>query len=1043
MSETPQLARRLGAFDATMIVMGGIIGSGIFMNPYVVARQVHTPALIIGAWVAGGVIALLGAFAYAELAALRPDVGGQYAYLRDAYHPSVAFLYGWALLLIVQSGGMAAVAVTFARYAIELTGSPMPPAVVAVITLAALTMVNCFGVRSGSNTQTVLMLLKLAAILMLIFFGIWTAPASVNSQPPTVSHFDWLKFGAAMTPVMFAYGGWQTASFISGELKRPRRDLALGLLVGVIGVIAVYVGVNIVCVRVLGAAGLAETTAPASAVMRLALGERGARLIAAGIAVSTLGFLSQSMLTAPRVYYAMAADGVFFRAVAKIHPETRVPIVAIILQGAVAVVITLSGTYEQILGYVVSTDFIFFGLTGLALFIFRRRSVPHPRPPCHHRPLRPRLLGDRRRHRHPRAARQRHRLRHPRRGAGGVRRLARMAYSSRLNRADILTRLSRASGLALGAGAALGAIAVFAFAPDLRWLFDVPGGGVGLVTVTKYPKGFDYFVAIALIVVSAACSALVAVLTSRARRVAARPAPPPVLAARSRAFAVAGGIVVFAAMLLAHDHPHAFMDMFHEGEHLTPGGMMREGGRPYRDIFFLHGFAVDGGIDALTLGAPPSPMRARRMETLLNALTLAMLVPIAAELSTSLAGGIVAAIVGLAAVGAGLVPAFPWFRLAPLLVSAWGLLVHVRRRNRASIIAATLAATLGVLWSLEVGLYTFAGAAAVLAGLCIIARRDFTRAVVKYGLIALVAPLVVLLLARADVVRFARDSFVIIPSAIDATWSLPARPMPSLAKFDWEAARYYFPPVFFGFLIVLGAREAARRHREAALRIFIVAAMSVFVFRTAAGRCSWSHTRFAVPLLGVAFIAFVVEPAIRSMKFGGAWWRAPLLALLLVPAWRYFEVDANAVSTWKFVKEFRSRLVPQVGQVPMPLPRARGVYTYPQEAADLAALAQLAAALPPGPIFDLSGERALYYLLDRRPATRCPDIAMLSAPRLTSEALGQLEQNPPVFVVVEGLQVLGSLDGVHNRDRVPAIAAWVDAHYPVRQQVGRYVVALK
>ncbi|MEK6374848.1 MAG: amino acid permease [Acidobacteriota bacterium] len=375
MSPPAQLARRLGAFDATMIVMGGIIGSGIFMNPYVVARQVHTPALIIGAWAAGGVIALLGAFAYAELAALRPDVGGQYAYLRDAYHPSVAFLYGWALLLIVQSGGMAAVAATFARYAVELTGISIPPTLLAVITLIALTLINCLGVRSGSNTQTVLMLLKLAAIGMLIFFGA-TAPA--NGQQPTANGeaFDLLKFGAAMTPVMFAYGGWQTASFISGELKRPRRDLALGLLIGVGGVIAVYVAVNIVCVRMLGAEGLAQTTAPASAVMRLALGERGARLIAAGIAVSTLGFLSQSMLTAPRVYYAMAADGVFFRAVAKIHPKTHVPIVAIALQGIVAVVITLSGTYEQILGYVVSTDFIFFGLTGLALFVFRRRQPP-------------------------------------------------------------------------------------------------------------------------------------------------------------------------------------------------------------------------------------------------------------------------------------------------------------------------------------------------------------------------------------------------------------------------------------------------------------------------------------------------------------------------------------------------------------------------------------------------------------------------------------------------------------------------------------------
>jgi APA family basic amino acid/polyamine antiporter len=379
------LARRLGAFDATMIVMGGIIGSGIFINPYVVARQVHTPALIIGAWAAGGVIALLGAFVYAELAALRPEVGGQYAYLRDAYHPAVAFLYGWALLLVVQTGGMAAVAATFGKYLVELTGTRMPDAAVAVAALVLLTVINCLGVRSGSNTQSALMLLKLAAIVALIVAGFAyagpTPRASENAGPPLNTL---IRFGAAMTPVMFAYGGWQTASFISGELKRPQRDLAIGLLLGVAGVIAVYILVNVVCLRVLGPTGLAQTTTPASAVMRAVLGERGARLIAVGIAVSALGFLSQSMLTAPRVYYAMAADGVFFREVARIHPKTHVPAVAIALQGLVAIVITLSGKYEQILNYVVSVDFIFFGLTGLALFVFRRRLPPAPfRTPGH------------------------------------------------------------------------------------------------------------------------------------------------------------------------------------------------------------------------------------------------------------------------------------------------------------------------------------------------------------------------------------------------------------------------------------------------------------------------------------------------------------------------------------------------------------------------------------------------------------------------------------------------------------------------------------
>jgi APA family basic amino acid/polyamine antiporter len=378
------LARRLGAFDATMIVMGGIIGSGIFINPYVVARHVHTPLLILGAWAAGGAIALLGAFVYAELAALRPEVGGQYAYLRDAWHPSVAFLYGWALLLVVQSGGMAAVAVTFARYATELAGIPMSDALLATMTLALLTIINCLGVRSGTNTQTVLMLLKLAAIVLLVGAGIFFArPAAAHHAARAASTLG--GFAAAMTPVMFAYGGWQTASFMSGELVRPRRDLAIGLLAGVAGVITVYLAVNVICLRVLGAEGLANTTTPASAVMRLALGERGAMLIAAGIAISTLGFLSQGMLTAPRVYYAMAEDRLFFRALAKVHPATRVPVVAIALQGIVAVVIALSGTYEQILSYVVSVDFIFFGLTGLALFVFRRRMAASPdfRTPGH------------------------------------------------------------------------------------------------------------------------------------------------------------------------------------------------------------------------------------------------------------------------------------------------------------------------------------------------------------------------------------------------------------------------------------------------------------------------------------------------------------------------------------------------------------------------------------------------------------------------------------------------------------------------------------
>ena len=374
-----QLLRRVGLFDATMIVMGGIVGAGIFINPYVVARQLHTPVLILAVWCAGGVVALLGAFVYAELAARMPDVGGQYAYLREAFHPIAGFLYGWVLLLVIQTGGMAAVTVTFARYFLELTNWPLSERFVAVLTIVLLTIINCLGVRAGSRVQSVLMLLKIGAIATLIFAGLFPVRAPypvthpVLDRPPSLDLIT--AIGAAMVPVLFAFGGWQTANFIATEIKDPTRNLSRALLLGVAGVVVLYLGVNFVCVRALGPEGLAASTVPASSVMRLAMGKTGARLIALGIAVSTLGFLSQSVLTAPRVYFAMARDGLFFRAVARIDAKTHVPVVAIVLQSALTLVIALSGSYEKILNYVVSMDFIFFGLTGASVFVFRRREA--------------------------------------------------------------------------------------------------------------------------------------------------------------------------------------------------------------------------------------------------------------------------------------------------------------------------------------------------------------------------------------------------------------------------------------------------------------------------------------------------------------------------------------------------------------------------------------------------------------------------------------------------------------------------------------------
>jgi APA family basic amino acid/polyamine antiporter len=225
------------------------------------------------------------------------------------------------------------------------------------------------------------MVLKILAIVGLVVCGFWlinpnsqatSSAAPLFDRPPS---FGLLTVGgAAMVPVLFAYGGWQTSTFVAGEIKEPEKNLPRGLIIGVAGVVLLYLAVNLVCVRALGVTALAATKAPASDVMRLALGDFGARAIAAGIAISTAGFLSQSMLTAPRVYFAMAKDGLFFKSMASLHPRTRVPVLAITLQGLLAIVIALWGRYEQILNYVVSMDFIFFGLTASCIFVFRKRQ---------------------------------------------------------------------------------------------------------------------------------------------------------------------------------------------------------------------------------------------------------------------------------------------------------------------------------------------------------------------------------------------------------------------------------------------------------------------------------------------------------------------------------------------------------------------------------------------------------------------------------------------------------------------------------------------
>jgi len=368
-----------------MIVMGGIVGSGIFINPYVVAEIVRTPALILSAWVAGGAIALVGAFIYAELADRMPRVGGQYAYLREAYHPAVGFLYGWVALLVIHAGGTAAVVVTFAKY-FQLVLTSGSEKITAVVVIVMLTFINCMGVRAGGSVQNVFMVFRIIAIATVVLCGSWfiwgsSAAPHIAWQPVSdrpVSFALLSAFGAAMVPVLFGYGGWQTSNYMAGEIREPRKNLPRALILGVAGIIVLYLTVNFVYVQALSPAGLAATSTPASQVMRLAFGRAGASLVAMLIAISTVGFLSQALLSYPRLYFAMASDGLLPAWFARINARTRVPTGTIILQGAVTIAVVLLGTYEQILSYVVVMDWLFFGLTASCIFVFRAREKRNP-----------------------------------------------------------------------------------------------------------------------------------------------------------------------------------------------------------------------------------------------------------------------------------------------------------------------------------------------------------------------------------------------------------------------------------------------------------------------------------------------------------------------------------------------------------------------------------------------------------------------------------------------------------------------------------------
>ncbi|HWE99856.1 MAG TPA: amino acid permease [Caulobacteraceae bacterium] len=380
MAETPPdeipLKRAIGFFSAVMLVLSGIVGAGIFTNPAIVARSLGDPSLQMAAWAAGGLVALLGAFVYAELAARIPATGGDYAYLRDTYGPLPAFLNGWTLLLVVQTGGMAAVTIVLARNLDVLIGGGLDPRLLVVAILVLLAGVNVVGVVAGNETQTVLGVLKIVVIVAVVTAGFLAHPhfdaatAKALAARPTPLK----SFGAAVIPVVFCYGGWQTANFVAGETRDARRTLSGALVVGVVMVIVIYMLVALACVHGLGSHALGKTLTPVADLLQLAVGPLGARLAAAAVAISAAGYMSQAMLTAPRVYLAMARDGLFFRKVGEVSRGGRAPVLAIILQAIWTGALALSGEYEQILSYTVGMNYLFFALAASCLFVLRARE---------------------------------------------------------------------------------------------------------------------------------------------------------------------------------------------------------------------------------------------------------------------------------------------------------------------------------------------------------------------------------------------------------------------------------------------------------------------------------------------------------------------------------------------------------------------------------------------------------------------------------------------------------------------------------------------
>ena len=383
---TGALRRELGLFSAALLVVGGIIGSGIFFTPAETARALPSGAWVLGVWALGGVVALAGALTYAELGAMLPEAGGAYVYVREAFGKLPAFLLGWMTWLLIATGAIAAVALGFADYlgrfvATDLVGGRMG---VAAITIVVFTATNYIGVKPGTVTANLFTVAKIAALAALILVGLFApwgvAPTTVATAPvapPLAS-----GFAAAFVAVLFTIGGWQQTNMVAGEIKDPARTLPKALAVGITIVIAIYLGANIVYLKALGRDGLAGSTAVAADAARHYVGAWGARAITIAAMLSIFGFVNVALLTNARVLFALGADGAFLPAAGRVHPRFGSPHVALVMIGGWALVLLFGtgGKIGTLLDGVVFADWIFFGLGAASVFALRSSRPDLPRP---------------------------------------------------------------------------------------------------------------------------------------------------------------------------------------------------------------------------------------------------------------------------------------------------------------------------------------------------------------------------------------------------------------------------------------------------------------------------------------------------------------------------------------------------------------------------------------------------------------------------------------------------------------------------------------